>query len=614
MNRITLLLSAFVLGGAATLSAGVQDEFRQTYPLDAERVRENARKVAKDLETLPGEWKNAKALYYVVPPMSDIPRMPDCYPDDGIAAGTLNLIAAKGEYEPASLLFYPRENVDRFLLKASDLKNAKGQTIPASAVDLKLIKIWYQSGAAWYGYFADALGRRLCPELLVNDENLVRVDPSTKDNYVRYSNEDGSQSWQWMSADFSTVNYSFDNQAQQGLIADAKTLQPAVLNKDEFKQFFVTVHVPENVAEGLYSGEIEMIADGRKIASVPLRLRVLPFALPQPKTNYNQDKGFYLCFYGTGTRNPAILQNLAAHNALNPMGFPKINVFDPDEFRKDIELANKYDLNTRPIFSGSAGVGVRTQNPPTEADKRTLAVLQDTIAKTAELTKKELGHTDFYSYGVDEGGPATIRLERNAWEIAHKAGGKVMVTSYAWRELLFALDFLIIPGVPTEQRIKEVDLFHASNPDALTGWYANPHTGPENPNYFRRIHGMMAYKGNYDVSSNYCWWRNNWNDMATPYENNLRNLVTVYGTRDGVLDTLAWEGIREGLDDIRYSTLVKDLALKASRSSNGEVQLLGRRVLSFLTYWDAGHADLDAYRLECIRYILQLSNALKGDK
>ena len=46
---------------------------------------------------------------------------------------------------------------------------------------------------------------------------------------------------------------------------------------------------------------------------------------------------------------------------------------------------------------------------------------------TLHALVEKLGHTDFYSYGIDEGGAGTIRAERDAWRIAHEAGGKVGV-------------------------------------------------------------------------------------------------------------------------------------------------------------------------------------------
>ncbi|MDP7130932.1 MAG: hypothetical protein QF437_10615 [Planctomycetota bacterium] len=615
MKKVQRLLLAATILGTLTATGEQGDAFRQTYPAAPDIAAKNRRLVAQDLEKASAEWKQSPVVYYVVPPLSDIPRTPDRYPADGVALGPVEVIAAQGEFEPASLVVRSLKAVDRFIIRAQDLQGPDGATIPASALDIKLIKVWYQSGAAWYGYFADALGRRLVPELLVNDEDLIRVDCETRDNYVRYNNADGSVHHQWMSANFMVVNYSKANQANLALIKDAETLQPVVLNPDEFKQFFVTVGVPRDARDGVYTGNLDLLAEGRVIGSVPVRLRVLPFELPQPKTYYDQAKKLYLSLYGTAARNPTILRNLAEHNARHAMGFPELNPMNPDQFEADAALAQETGIATRPLFRSAPSANIRAdQDNPTGEQQLRLKVLRKQIAGAAELCQKVLGHTDFYSYGVDEGGPDTIRSERAAWRTAHDAGGKVMVSTHPWRRLLFALDYMVMPGMPAEKRETEIRKFHEANPDSLAGWYANPHSGPENPNYFRRIQGMMTYKGNYDVSSNYCWWRNNWNDMATPYESYLRNLVMVQATRDDVLDSLAWEGVREGLDDIRYATKLKQLALQAMQSKNGDIMLLGRRALGYLAYWDEKRGDLDAFRYEAINYILRMEKALKGGK
>ena len=187
-----------------------------------------------------------------------------------------------------------------------------------------------------------------------------------------------------------------------------------------------------------------------------------------------------------------------------------------------------------------------------------------------------------------------------------------MVSSRPYRRLLYALDFMIAPHAPVPARQKEVELFHEANPASLTAWYADPHSGPENPDYFRRIHGLLPYKSNYDAICNYVWYRNNWNDFACVYEPRCRGLMMVYPTRDNVLDTLAWEGLREGLDDIRYVTKLKLVAREALRSDHAEVKLLGRKALGLIAYFDARRGDMDQLRYETIDYILQLEGAMKG--
>ncbi len=607
------LATSMALAAIGATAADETAEFRQRYRLNPAKAKANASRVTADLAS--AGRKSAPAALYAVPAMGAFKHLADTYPADGALFAPLSWVAAQGEFEPASFVAYALKDYDGVMLKTTDLAGKAGK-IPASAIDFRVVKLWYQGGSAWYGYFADATQRTLVPELILHDENLIRTDDATRDYYVRYENEDGGRRYAWMSSRFEVTDYSFDNQANQGLIKDAETLQPFVLNKGEFKQILATVHVPADQAPGVYRGTLTLTdAKGAEVGSLEMRLRVLPFALPEPATSYNPDKGFYLCLYGTGSRNPNIVRDLADHNCRNPMGFPSINPMNPGGLDRDIALAKQYGINTRPLFAGVPGVGKAVWgSKPSPSDLAMLESLRDTIAKTRAISLEKLGHTDFYSYGIDEGGPGTIRAERDAWRIAHEAGGKVGVTSFAHRELLFALDLMILPGQPVESREKEVRFFHDANPASLCGWYANPHCGPESPDYFRRIHGLTAWQAGYDVSLNYCWWRNNWNDMAVPYEPNLRAIVSAYGAADGVIDTLAWEGIREGLDDIRYATLCKRLALKAAASSDGDVLLKGRRVLSFLAYWDGYRSDPAAFRAECINHILALDSILKGDK
>ncbi len=615
MMRVNMIIA---LSMAARVAFAVPDaaNVRQRYNLDKGLVNENAERVSGDYKGFDAKGRASDVAVYTVPAMSGIKRMPDLYPEDGKFFGDVTWIAAQNEFEAASFLLYSEKDLCDVTIKATDLLREGGnERIKAEDVDFSVVKLWYQGGSAWHGYFADATGRVLVPELLLHDENLVYVDDNTRDYYLRYENEDGGRRYAWMSSRFEVTDYSFDNQANQSLIKDAETLQPFVLNKNEFKQIFATIRVGKGQTPGLYKGKIELRAGDKVVSGVDMKLKVLPFELPAPKAFHDNDRGFYLCLYGTATRNPKIMKNLVEHNCLTPMGFPEINPLNPGALDRDIALAKEYGLLTKPAFFGVESVGIAVwSKEASESDKVKLEKLKNSIQRTRDLSLEKLGHTDFFSYAIDEGGPTAIKAERAAWRIAHDAGGKIGVTSFTWRELLFALDLLIIPGMPVERRETEVRLFHDSNPEAMVGWYANPHCGPESPDYFRRIHGLTAWKAGYDVSLNYCWWRNNWNDMAVPYEPNLRAIVSAYGASDDVIDTLAWDGIREGIDDIRYATKTRELALQAAEAKDGDVKLLGRRVLSFLAYWDAYRSDPESFRLECINYILTLDKALKSIK
>jgi len=93
--------------------------------------------------------------YAVVPAISNIKRLPDTPPADGAFGAPVQIIAAQGEFEPASLVLRAPSDVAQVVLKPYDLKG-KADVIPASALDLKLVKVWVQAGCAWHSYFADS--------------------------------------------------------------------------------------------------------------------------------------------------------------------------------------------------------------------------------------------------------------------------------------------------------------------------------------------------------------------------------------------------------------------------------------------------------------------------
>jgi hypothetical protein len=109
---------------------------------------------------------------------------------------------------------------------------------------------------------------------------------------------------------------------------------------------------------------------------------------------------------------------------------------------------------------------------------------------------------------------------------------------------------------------------------------------------------------NLDGTCNYMLNGYPWNDFITG--ENLRCLTMIYPGIDAPIDTLEWEGFREGLDDVRYATLLKQLANKAIATGKTENVYQGRMALQWMALLDAKKCDLNAARLEMIAYILKL--------
>ena len=106
---------------------------------------------------------------------------------------------------------------------------------------------------------------------------------------------------------------------------------------------------------------------------------------------------------------------------------------------------------------------------------------------------------------------------------------------------------------------------------------------------------------------NYGYHEGGWNDFHT---DTYRNFNLVQYTKDSVIDTLAWEGIREGIDDIRYATYMLQLADIAAKSAHVETVYAGRKALQFMALWNENEDDLNAMRMEMIRQILALREYL----
>jgi hypothetical protein len=80
----------------------------------------------------------------------------------------------------------------------------------------------------------------------------------------------------------------------------------------------------------------------------------------------------------------------------------------------------------------------------------------------------------------------------------------------------------------------------------------------ENPEIYRQNYGFDLWNAGYDGAMNFAYQhqegQSTWNDFdSTDY----RDFVFAYPTSNGVIDTIQWEGWREGVDDTRYLASLK---------------------------------------------------------
>ena len=171
------------------------------------------------------------------------------------------------QYISASFVITANQTaLTNFQATPGTLADSAGNSIPANAVDIRVVKCWYQSGVPTSD-FRQAGVRNLTPELLLHNDNLIRVDTVAQQNYLKLAG--GGE-----------LCISLDTQATPEQIqpTDATTLQPVAIPVNTNKQFWVTLHVPADAVAGTYSGSIALSADGASTAYLPMQLQVYKFS------------------------------------------------------------------------------------------------------------------------------------------------------------------------------------------------------------------------------------------------------------------------------------------------------------------------------------------------
>ncbi len=556
---------------------------------------------------------NAAVWHYAVPPMSEIQRLADVYPSDGTPNGAVRIVAAKDEYEPGSFLVWARSDLGKVRFDVGEMKNEKGEAFPKDALDLKFVKVWCQNKNGWFSYFGDT-GFKLCPELLLNDEDLIRVDAKKLANYAKLVGKDGKKSELWINPprqfDERIVDRGWDVapsfHCMREDFRDAATLQPVALPKNEFRNFFLTAHVAKDAKPGLYKGVVSMTRekDGAKLGEIPVEIRVLDFELPQPKCYAEPEKDFLVSSYSyisLGLINElngydtalakkqivAVLKNQVAHN--QTMHMLRGN-FDNEAF-ETAEAMRQAGMRMD-VFMG----GVYPHNGKPEDMRRHAQIVADEF-------DRRFGHHNVYMGYGDEPGAAWLAQMRPLFEAYQSVGLKYFIAG----ETVFSKAGYIYDWHNSARDAADPtlpDLWAKMKNASHVAWYANQHVGSENPAFNRRQNGLGAWLTGYTALCNYAHHFGPYNDDRTTY----KPMVLAYGSYDGVIDTIAWEGFREGIDDIRYATLLSDLARKAEKSKDIQLRYLGAKAMQYLAMTDPKACDQDSVRGEMIRYINQLKD------
>ena len=564
---------------------------------------------------------NLLEIHPVAAPLGSGMILPQqAFADGEATANELHITLAPDEYEPGALVLRaPTEDLHGLLIALKGpLTTASGAILPVEAVDFKYVQCWFQAGSAWKDISAAMDTTVLVPELLVNDPTLVTVDWATGRQYVKLGGVEGVTARDIHAKKrIPGTRWDLRYPVTENDIRDAKTLQPLDLHKGMNRELFVTVHAAAETAPGDYAAAIEfsLAADGRLLATIPFKVTVLPIQLASPRLAYDLEQAFIPSIYYVNGMSPGIppeitphrrseeqiaaeLVDLKAHGIDNPFNYQlDVARFDFATFRKMLQMRKAAGLSNHPALLVGPEGNLRKFF---DASPASLADLRQKVKDIIAVVKEECGHAEVYFYGVDEAQKEKVEAQRLLWEAIHEAGGRVMTSDSTPSHFTAG---------PEGRLIDIAILAHGASADAAARRhavggkvfsYCNPQGGVENPMLYRRNYGISLWKANYDGFATYCYYDSfghPWDDFDSL---SYRDHNLVYPTADGVVDTLAWEGFREAVDDIRYAST---LAI-AIRDNPAHPQAAAAR--DFLDKVTGNEADLDALRQTIVNWILKL--------
>jgi PKD repeat protein len=539
--------------------------------------------------------------------------------DTTLPATGLNISvnATPGQFEQFSFVAKPSTAVTDYAIAATTLTDADGTghtAIPTSALDLKIVGVWYQMSS----YCADNAPSydqddcitanpkpsfNITPELLLNNKSLIRTNYTAQTNEVWVTNDtfsgyvhiDNTSIGQWKS-DYKL----YDNATAGGFPQNFSSLI------NENNQIWGTIHVPAGQSAGNYTGKIWINSSATTSVAVNVSVRVLPFTL----VNATMDYGLYYmppyssaadhndirwAYYRKLPAFTAELQDMKNHGVLYPT-FPQLTddadletaltTWDSVGFPKD-----KIYLLGLPGYNNYVGAGTGDASNASVS-----AMVTNWVGHTSSH-----GYTTTYFHGMEEQGLALIGNQRQAWTAVHSAGGKVWADDTV-NALSSVADILDVGINAYIQNTTTVGIFHAYNHKLYN--YGNPQGGYEDPERYRSRYGLPMWANGYDGEMTYAYqalrggtadalW-NEYDAGSSP----IKGAMLTYPKTDGAVGTIAWEGFRQGIDDTRYADTLSNITGNKTEAT------------SVITTGVAAGQDMSQIRNTLIAHILTYGSSI----
>lgn len=528
---------------------------------------------------------SAATSIYIVSPMNDSKILPNSTISPAFISNNIFIRSPPGEFTPASFVINSSQPISNLQVTCSALTGTNG-FIPSSAVDIRTVKCWYQSG---HNLVYNPTGQYLTPELLLHDDSLINVTgdtwPSAESNpiganslkvngfYINISNHTRVE----------TVNIPITSRP----IVDHTSLQALNLPANYNKQFWITLYPANNIQAGNYTGTISITNGTQTISTIRLNVEILPFTLPDTGMEYSVYYRGYLSSSGSITSDRkteeqyrAEMINLKNHGVTSPAGGYNINA--TALIAQNLKIRQELGMNNTNYYKWM------TRNE----------IVNETAVQQLKAACAPYGVKNVYYYGPDERNMNTTdwrtRLaNEHAWGAKH-------YTAQSWGDAIQVADILdtCVAGFVDKETAA---LYHSYGHKILS--YGNPQAVPELPRTFRMNYGLYLWQNDYDGAMDfiYCMSQGDiWND----WDSNEREYGFVYPTSNGVIDTIQWEGFREGVNDVRYVKALESVIETANANGKAAIAAEAQAYLNTLKSSDLNTQDLDVIRENLINYTI----------
>ena len=525
---------------------------------------------------------------YVFNPITDNRVYPHTQISPSYESSQIHVRTCPGEYIAATFVIRPTNTIN-FLPVTNDLTNGIF-TISKDNIDIKGVKCWYQRG----DYATAPITTRLyLPELLLNDDSLVQVNEGTNHlktkeyGYISINNPDDPRYGTWNNPTMT--------------VEDSESLLPISLQANQNKQYWITVYVPENTFSGTYEGGISLRDGQSEFGTIQLTVEVLPFTLPESPVEQSiyyvsRIQGTGQPYYGGQPPRNSLqvqreLEDLKKHGITNP------NIYawhhsEYDNFVTYNQLRKNVGMSMNPIYY--LGYNIK------ESDS--ISLVRQRVQGVKDWYQQNYGTETVYIYCEDESDMTPLASRIMA---AREVGGLTFNAQGPAKALIALnhdpplLDLAILNGNPLPSMI---EAYHAKN--LKIGSYSNPQAGEEKPLTYRRNYGLLLWQRDVDVAMTfaYCYGHGLvWNDWHWP---SYKQEVFSYPTANGVVNTIQFEGYREGVNDVRYLQKLIDVINDNPRKDTSAA----RQYVDNLKTTSLTTVDLDGVRNDIINYILVLDS------